>query len=431
MLIWELVIIGLLILLNGFFAMSELAIVSSRRIRLQQLVQSGRPGAASALKLADDPTGFLSTVQVGITLVGIFAGAYSGATLATPLAAYLTDKPYVGPHAESVAFGVVVVGITYFSLIIGELVPKRMALNNAEAIAATVAPIMRVLATVGAPVVWFLRISTNGLLAALGVRPGSEAAVTEEEVKSMIAEGTDAGVFHPTERTMIEGVLRLDDRTVRSVMVPRPDVVWLDADGPIEAALDRIVASGHSRFPVSHGRIDEVFGIVHAKDLLGQQHAGGALDLAAAIRSPLFVNESMHVLTLLERFKASPVHMAVVLDEHGGVEGIVTPVDILIAIAGDLPEDDDAPYAALRDDGSWLLDGRMIVDDVERTLGLSGMVDESNYTTLAGFVLFRLQHLPEVGEHFTWKDRRFEVVDLDGRRIDKVLVARSHGHDRT
>jgi len=423
MLIWELVIIGLLILLNGFFAMSELAIVSSRRARLQQLVQAGRPGAASALRLADDPTGFLSTVQIGITLVGIFAGAYSGATLATPLAEYLATYPVIGGRAETVAFAVVVVGITYFSLIIGELVPKRMALNNAEAIAVVVAPVMRLLSRIGAPVVWFLRISTNALLALLGVRPKSDAAVTEEEVKTMIAEGTDAGVFHPSERSMIEGVLRLDDRSVRSVMVPRPDVVWLDADGPAEAALDRIAESGHSRFPVSRGTIDEVFGIVHAKDLLHQRHAGGPTDLAAAARDPLFVNESMHVLTLLERFKSSPVHMAVVLDEHGGIEGIVTPVDILIAIAGDLPESEhDTPYATQRDDGSWLLDGRMVIDDVERTLDLDGMVDESSYTTLAGFMLDKMQHLPEVGENFAWKGWRFEVVDLDGRRIDKVLA---------
>lgn len=423
MLLWEIAVIGLLILLNGFFAMSELAIVSSRRARLQYLVQAGRPGAASALRLAEDPTGFLSTVQIGITLVGIFAGAYSGATLATPLAEYLRTLPALAPRADAVAFGIVVVGITYFSLIVGELVPKRIALNNAEGIAVIAAPPMRLLAVLGAPVVWFLRLSTNALLAVLRVKPSTEPTVTEEEVKTMIAEGTDAGVFLPAERSMIEGVLRLDDRSVRSVMVPRPDVVWLNAGDPADAILDRITGSGHSCFPVAQDTVDEVFGIVEAKHILKALHVDGGFDLQALATEPLFVNELMPVLTLLDRFKTSTVHMAVVLDEHGGFQGIVTPADILIAIAGDLPEGaQDEDDAVRREDGSWLLDGGMVMDDVERVLGIGGMVDEHHYTTLAGFVLHQLEHIPEVGERFDWKGWRFEVVDLDGRRIDKVLV---------
>lgn len=431
MLGFEISIIALLILLNGFFAMSELAVVSARRARLQQMAQAGSRGAQAALKLIEDPTGFLSTVQIGITLVGIFAGAYSGSTLAGPLAELLKPYPLLAPQAETLAFVLVVVCITYLSLIAGELVPKRIALNHAERIAALVAPVMLMVAKVGAPLVWFLRHSTELVLRLLGVRPKPESTVTEEEVKSLIAEGTDAGVFEPQEKRMIEGVLKLADRPARSIMVPRPDVTWLDLRDPAEIVLKDILESGHSRFPVNAGDRDEIIGIVHAKDLLDQQTRQGRIDLKAALRAPLFVTETMPVLKLLESFKSSTVHMAIVLDEHGGFEGIVTPTDILIAVAGDLPEDEEdrAPYAVQREDGSWLLDGRMPVDEAEKLLGASGMDESADYTTLAGFVLHRMGHLPEAGESFTWRDWRFEVVDMDGRRIDKLLAARLENPD--
>ncbi|MGE0748327.1 MAG: hemolysin family protein [Rhodospirillales bacterium] len=422
--ILEIAVVGLLILINGFFAMSELALVSSRRGRLQQLAQTGRRGAASALKLTGDPTGFLSTVQIGITVVGVFAGAYGGATLAARLAEVLKEIPPIAGSAESIAFVVVVVAITYLSLVVGELVPKRLALSRAEAIAATVAPAMTLLARAAAPVVWFLRVSTEAVLRLTGARSKPESTVTEEEVKTLIAEGTLAGIFEPAEREMIEGVLRIGDRAVRSIMVPRPEVVWLDIEDSIDAIHREIVDSGHSRFPVCRGDVDEIVGYVETKHLLQQQRRDGRIDLAAAALEPMYVSDQMPILRLLDRFKRAGVHLACVLDEHGSFEGIVTPTDILTAIAGDLPdrEDDEEPAAARRDDGSWLLDGRMPIDAAERVLAVTGMGDGGDFHTLAGFVLDNLGHLPEPGESFVWRDWRFEVVDMDGRRIDKILA---------
>lgn len=425
MILWQLLVIALLLLLNGFFAMSELAIVSARRVRLKQMAKAGSRGAAAALRLMDDPVKFLSTVQVGITMVGIVAGAYSGATLADPLAHYLQNIPFIGDHARTVALGTVVVAVTYFSLVIGELVPKRIALNHAEAIAVAVAPFMRVLASAGAPIVWFLRASTQAVMALFRLKPAAESVVTEEEVKALIAEGASAGVFHPQEREMIEGVLRIGDRSVRSIMVPRQAVVWLDVGESPEEVFATIAESGHSRYPVARGDIEQVIGVAHTKDLLEQLHRRGTIDVAAVAVEPPFVVDRMPVLRLLERFKSSPVHMAMVVDEHGSFEGVVTPTDILTAIAGDLPqsEEEGEPQAVQRDDGSWLVDGLMPVDDVERTLGIRGMSEEGDFNTIAGFVLHQLGRLPVAGEHFDWRGWRFEVVDLDGRRIDKILAA--------
>lgn len=422
---FDLAIVGLLVLLNGFFAMSELAVVSSRRARLQHMAAQGHRGAVRALRLVDDPTSFLSTVQVGITLVGIFAGAYSGSTLAGPLADVIRAIPGIGTAADNIAFAVVVVSITYLSLIAGELVPKRIALNNAEGIAIFVAPFLEGLARVGSPIVWFLRISTEGMLRILRVRPKPESTVTEEEVKSMIAEGTASGVFDPAETAMINSVLRIADLTVRSIMVPRPDVVWLDVDDPAETVLKEIRASSHSRYPVSKGTIDEVVGIIHTKDLLLQQHDSADFDMAAALREPTYVHSSMGILDLLERFKSSPVHMVIVLDEHGTIEGIATPTDILIAIAGDIADAAEAePDAVQRQDGSWLLSGRTPIHQVEELFALPDMREGSNFTTIAGFVLHHLGHIPEIAESFEWRGWRFEVLDLDGRRVDKILASR-------
>jgi putative hemolysin len=421
---WELLVLALLILTNGFFAMAELALVSSRRIRVQEMAKTGKRGAKAALSLIDDPVGFLSTVQVGITLVGIIAGAYSGATFAEPLAEYLRAVTPITTYADEIAFAVVVVSVTYFSLVIGELVPKRIALNHAEAIACAVAPLMNLLAIVGAPFVWFLRGSTHAVMALLRLRPAAESAVTEEEVKALIAEGASSGVFQPAEQELIEGVLRMGDRAVRSIMVPRTAVVWLDVDDTAEEIFATIGESGHSRYPVARGDIEDVIGVAHTKDLLEQQRKTGTINLIVAAREAPYVVDRMPVLRLLERFKTSTVHMAFVVDEHGSFEGIVTPTDILTAIAGDLPqgEEEEAPEAVQREDGSWLLDGLMSVDDVEKALGLEGMAEEGDFNTVAGFVLHQLGHLPTAGEHFDWKGWRFEVVDLDGRRIDKIMV---------
>ena len=421
--IWELLVIAFLILLNGFFAMSELAVVSSRRARLEQLAEQQGRGARTARRLLDEPTRVLSTVQVGITLVGVLAGAYSGATIAEPLGDALF--PSMGRSAYPFSVAVVVVGITYLSLIVGELVPKRIALNDPERLAAAVAPFMRALSSAGAPVVWLLRVSTEGLLKLLSVPEKPESTVTEEEVKSLIAEGARTGVFHIAERDMIDGVLRLADRSVRSVMTPRVEIVWVDLDDPVETIRSEIAASGHSRFPAGRRGLEEIEGVVHTKDLLDQMARTGTFDIATSIREPLVVHEGTPVLRLLEMFRENPVHMAVVVDEYGVVEGIVTPTDILTAIAGDLPEEpgDIEQEAVQREDGSWLMDGMIGIHEAERLLERRSMRGEEDFETLAGFVLARFGQIPQVGDSFLWEGLRFEIVDMDGRRIDRILVA--------
>jgi putative hemolysin len=415
------VVIGLM-LLNGFFAMSELAVVSSRRGRVAQMAESGNAGAAAALKLIDDPTRFLSTVQVGITFVGIFAGAYSGATFAEPLAEVLA--PALGGWASTASVVIVVTLVTYVSLIVGELVPKRIALNNAELISSRVARFLQALAMLGAPIVWLLRISTETVIRLLGLPKTPDSTVSEEEVKSLIAEGARTGVFHAAERDMIDGVLRLADRAVRSIMTPRLDVFWIDLDDPAETIQKEISESGHSRFPAGRQSLEEFDGVVHAKDLLDQMAHGRPLDIAAALRKPLVVHEALPVLRLLEMFRGSPVHMAIVVDEYGAVEGLVTPTDILMAIAGDLPEDHDegGSSAVRREDGSWLLDGLLTIDEVERLLEQTNMRGDADYETLAGFVLTNFGSIPKVGDHFNWRGLRFEIVDMDGNRIDRIIV---------
>jgi len=424
----DLLIIAVLIALNAFFALSEIAVVSSRPARLQSMASENVRGAAGALRLAEDPTGFLSAVQIGITLVALLAGAFGEAQLAAPLREALTSAfPQLGRSADTISTVVVVFGLAYFSLICGELVPKRLALTNPERVACLVSGPVGLIARIAHPIVWVLRLSTETVLRILGKQTNDERGVTEEEVKTLIAEGTEAGIFHQAERDMIEGVIRVADRSVRSIMVARPDVIWLDVADPPEDISATILGSGHTRFPVSRGDIDAVLGIVHAKDLLNQIHPGQPIDLMLVLREPLFVDERMPILRMLDRFKTSNVHMAIVLDEYGSFQGVVTPMDILAAIAGDLPEraEDEEPDAVQRDDGSWLIDGSAAIDVAERTLGLKGMSKNEDYATIAGFMLHHLGHIPVPGEHFTHEGWRFEVIDLDGRRIDKVLVARA------
>lgn len=421
---WELLVIAVLILLNGFFAMSELAVMSSRRARLEQMADEHVRGARAALLLLEEPTRFLSTVQVGITLVGVFAGAFSGATLAGPLSELFGDG--LGTYAYPVALAVVVVSITYLSLVVGELVPKRIAFNEPERIASLVAPLMAGLSVAGGPVVWLLGVSTSALVGLLRIPEQRESTVTEEEVKRMIAEGTRTGVFHAAERDMIEGVLRLADRSVRSVMTPRVEVDWVDLDDAPETIREEIAASGHSRYPAGRKGLDEIEGIVHTKHLLDQMARTGRFDVVESVRQPLVVHEATPVLRLLEMFRENPVHMAVVVDEYGVLEGIVTPTDILTAIAGELPEDLtdlQEESAVQRGDGSWLMDGMIGIHEAERLLERKDMRGDEDFETLAGFVLHHLGHIPQTGEQFEWAGLRFEIVDMDGRRIDRVLVA--------
>jgi putative hemolysin len=423
----HLLVLTLLIALNGFLVLAELAIVSSRPARLNALLAEGRRGAAAAIALNADTARFLPPVQIGITVISILLGVYSERALSPALSVELKGVALIGAHAETAASAIIVCGISYLSLVIGELAPKRIALENRERIACSVAPVMAALALVASPLAALLRWSTSAVLRLIRPALVAEPDVTEEEVKSMIAEGTEAGVFEKAEQNIIERVLDVADRSVRSIMVPRPDIIWLDLNQSVEDVFVEIAKSGHSRFPVSRGDVNETIGIVHTKTLLEQLHGGGAINLEAAVTTPLYVHESTRVLDLLEMFKRSLVHMAIVLDEHGSVQGIVTPTDILSGLAGELPEEeaDIEPSAVRRENGSWLLDAQMPVFEVERVLGISGLgVDDAEYTTLAGFVLAQLGHIPVAGESFGWRSWRFEVVDLDGRRIDKVLASR-------
>ena len=430
----ELVVILMLLVINGVFAMSEIAVVTSRKIRLEQRAGDGDKGAAAALALAREPAQFLSTVQVGITLVGVLAGAFGGATLSEKLAPVIADVPTLAPYADTLAFAIVVGAITYLSLIVGELVPKRIALGAPERIAIAVARPMRAISRITAPLVKVLTGSTNLMLRLLGVRPHAEAGLTEQEIRAVLEQGAEAGVVHATEHEMVESVFRLGDRTARALMTPRPDVEWLDLadDGPDAGAQLSAELREARRSPllVCDGDLDHVVGFVHAEDLLARSLGGEALDHAAiraAVRPPLFVPASMPVLQLVESLRASRRHAAVLLDEYGGTTGIVTLHDVLEAIVGDLPrseEEVEEPAIVRRADGSWLVEGGMPVEDIAAELDLDLRDDggPADYQTLAGFVLARLGRVPVAGDGFAWHGRRFEVVDMDGRRVDKVLI---------
>jgi putative hemolysin len=417
-------ILFLLLLINGFFAMAELAILSARRARLRQMVDDKMRGARQALDLAEDPTSFLSIVQVGVTLNSVLVGAFSGATLAGPLAEGLRGILWLEPFANALALGLTVIGVTYLNLVIGELLPKRLGLAYAESIAVRVSRIMHFLARLAAPVVWLLRVSTDGLLKLLRLDNPRPVCVTEEEVKDLIAEGTESGVFKPAEKKMIEGVMRLADRTVRTIMTPRIDMVWLEYGDTQEEHARAIHASRYSRFPVARGDLEEVFGIVHAKDLLNSMFEGNPMNVEGIMRPPLIVPDSTPVVRLLEQFRQSRQHLAIVIDEYGSVEGIVTLTDIMEAITGVLPEagQERIEKPAQRDDGSWLVDGMMPIDEVETLIGVKNLRDGGEFHTIAGFVIDKLGRIPAASDHFFWNNVRFEVVDMDGRRVDKVLI---------
>lgn len=417
-------IIFLLILLNGFFAMSELAVVSARKGRLQALADEGRRGARVALQLAEDPGRFLSAVQIGISLVGVLAGAFGGATLAGPLGERLAAFPGVDRFAEEIAFAVVVGVITYVTLIAGELVPKRLALGHAEPIACFVAPTMRLVGRVAAPLVSMLDFSTRLVLRLLGTRREPASTVSDEEIRLLVSEAAQAGVVEHAEQEMISGVMRLADRPVEGIMTPRPDIEWVDVNDEPAEQHRQLRTTSYSRLLFCDGDIDEVIGIVQAKDLLDRALAGEPVDLKAAMREPPAVPESMGALKALELLKRSPVHMALVVDEYGSLMGIVTTTDVLKVIAGGFIEHGEYPggHATQRPDGSWLLDGGMPLDELRERLELRRLVADEGYHTLAGWLLGEFDHLPKEGECLSYEGWRFEVVDMDGYRIDKVLA---------
>ncbi|MGB9800885.1 MAG: hemolysin family protein [Thermanaerothrix sp.] len=426
--ILEILIILLLILINGFFAMSEMALVSARKVRLQQQAEEGEKGAKTALALTESPNQFLSTIQIGITLIGILAGALGGATLSGDLARWLAQWPALAPYSQALALAIVVLLTTYFSLVLGELVPKRLALYYPEKIATAVARPMVALSRLTAPLVKLLSASTEVGLRLLGVRPAPEPEFTEEDIRGLIEQGTQEGIFESSEQRMVEGVFRLGDRTVDAIMTPRTEIEWLDLDESPQEIVQQVLNSRHTRFPVARGDLDNVLGVISARDVLTQFLRGGEFDLQPWLKPPLFVPDSMTVLKVLEALRGARVSLALVIDEYGGVLGMVTHYDVLEAIVGELGEagESEEPLLVQREDGSWLMDGLLPIDRFKEVFNLESLPDEERvgYQTLAGFILSQLGAIPTAGQTFEWNGLRFEVVDMDGRRIDKVLVSR-------
>ncbi len=427
----EILIIFVLIVANGLFAMSEIAIVSARKARLKQLSNEGNLKARTALQLATDPADFLSSVQIGITLVGILAGAYGGATLARQLQEALQTIPWLAGSAEVVSMGIVVMGITYLSLVLGELVPKRLALNQPERLASLVAPPMQILARLTRPFVRFLSLSTNAMLGLLRVRPSAEPPVTEEEIKILIDQGAELGMFDRTERDMLRNVFRLADRRASTIMTPRTDIVWLDINEQEEELHQKISSASHSRFPVCDGSLDNLLGFVRTKDVLATSLKEGKVNLRVSLLTPVFVPESATVFKVLEQMRNARKHIVFVVDEYGSITGIVSVNDVLESIVGDLPTIEiplEQPIVQ-RSDGSWLVDAAIPIDEFKEYFRLSRLPGEESghFQTLAGFVMMMLGKIPKPADHFAWAELRFEVVDMDGQRIDKVLVNRDTG----
>lgn len=422
----EILIVFLLILANGVFAMSEMAIVSSRKARLQQLANQGNKKAKVALDLANSPNRFLSTVQVGITLIGILAGAFGGAAISARLETQLKQIPVLAPYSSSLSFTVVVIIITYLSLIVGELVPKRLALNSPESIATSVSIPMRWLSKMSSPIVNLLGMSTEMILKLLGSQVSTEPEVTEEEIKILIEQGTRSGIVEEAEQSIVGRVFELGDRQVRTLMTPRPEIFWIDIDDPVEENRQSISQSSFTRILVCQEDLDHVLGFIKVTDLLTRSLSGQPLDLTVNLRRPLFVPETTSVLKILELFKQGETHFALVVDEYGVIQGLVTLNDILLELVGDIPSWDnpEEPQKIQREDGSWLLDGMLSVEEFFELFDLENLLEESegNYHTVGGFVITHLGRIPASADHFEWQNLRIEVMDMDGNRVDKVLV---------
>jgi putative hemolysin len=421
----ESLLLLLLILANGIFAGAEIAVVSASRTRLEQLAGRGSRGARAALRLAGSPNDFLSTVQIGITLIGILSGAVGGATLAQRLEQRLRQVEVLIPWSEALAVGLVVGAITYLSLVIGELVPKRIALGQPERFAAVVAIPMRRLSRLTAPLVRLLGLSTEGVLHLLGVRATDQPEITEEEIRALLRRGAESGVVEEVEQEMMERIFRLGDRSVRGIMTPRTEITWLDLDAPLEENLRKVMESPHTRFPVGRGSIDDCVGILRGNRLLRARLLGDPVDLESLLQPPLYVTESVRGMKVIERFRESGLHTALILDEYGGIEGLVTLNDVMEAIVGDLPTPDELedPMIIRREDGSWLLDGLLDLGEFKQLVGRAeAALEAGGFETLGGFVMHRLGRIPRAGEHLEWSGLRLEVVDMDGKRVDKILV---------
>jgi putative hemolysin len=422
----QLLIILVLVLFNGVLAMSEIAIVSARRARLQAQADEGSKGAQVAINLAEDPNRFLSTVQIGITLVGIFAGAFGGTTLGRQLGGWLEGvAPAIAAYSEPIGVGLVVLFTTYLSLVLGELVPKRLGIEYPEQVAAAIATPMNRLSAITAPLVWFLSLSTNTVLRIVGINPNTEPSITDDEVVNIVKEGQDEGIFDPYEAEMVRGVLELDEVQVGAIMTPRPDIRYLDVNDEIEVLEQQITGSPHSFYPIIDREVDNVVGIIKAKDLLIPLIEDQQIDLNRVMRPPLFIPTVTAASRALQIFKSSGTHVALVIGEHGGIEGLLTINDVLEEIVGDIDADDDQ-QAVQREDGSWSLDGQIELNRLESVLPEVLQLPEKEigrYRTLAGFIMARLHRIPKIGSTFDYEGLHFEVLDMDGARIDRVLVS--------
>jgi putative hemolysin len=422
-LMFEIGLIVLLVIANGIFSMSEIAVVSSRKARLDRMAQTSRRSAL-ALRLAENPDRFLSTIQIGITAIGIFAGAYGGATIARQLEVYINEFPRLAPYSGAIGVAVVVAGITYLSLVLGELVPKRIALNSPERIATIVAAPMHFLSRLGAPAVSLLSVSTRAVLTLLRAKPSVEPSVTEEELRLMLRQAAQSGTIPAREREIVERVFRLGDRRVNAMMTPRVDIEWLDIGKPVEELREIARSSSHSRLPVCEGEVEKVVGILAVRDLWADPRA--SQDVRQILQPPLFVPENTPAFDLLEQFRRSRNHAAVAVNEFGGVVGFVTPTDILEALVGDLPDPQDSyvPCFVQRDDGSWSIDAAADVEEVRSILDIGVLKGQKQhaYQTIAGYVIDRLGHIPQIGESIEAGGYRFEIIDMDGMRVDRLVA---------
>lgn len=418
-----------LIFLNALFAMSEMALTASRKARLQVMVETGDAGARAAMDLHDDPTRFLSVVQIGITSIGVLNGIVGDAAFSAPFAAWLHQTFQIQDAAANItATAMVVVVITFVTIIFGELVPKRLGQMYPEPVARLVARPMQWLAVIARPFVKLLAFCTEGTLKLLGIRGGPSRSVTEEEIAAQLEEGLDAGVIEAQEHQMVRNVFRLDDRQVGSMMIPRAEIAWIDVDAPQADVMALIAEHGHTRYPVCRGGLDDVLGVLGAHSLLGPLARGERLELAGLLQPPVFVPETLSGMELLEHFRLSGAQLVFVVDEYGAVQGVISERDVLEAITGEFgaPTDDDA-WAVQREDGSWLMDGLIPVPELKDRLELKELPDEERgrYNTLAGMIMLLLGRLPKTTDAVSWQGWRFEVVDLDGKRVDKVLVSRT------
>jgi len=412
-------IIFFLILLNGLFALSETAILASRHARLQQRANEGDANALKALNLAERPNRFLPTVQVGITLIGVLTGAVGGAVFADSLAAQMDKIPVLVPYSHSASLAIVVILITFFSMLVGELVPKRLALHDAEKVASRIAGFMIFISTLFSPVVWVLEKSSDLVLRLLGAKPSEEPPVTEEELLVQLDQGTQAGVFKEAEQEMVEGVFSLSDQRVNGLMTPRNEIVWLDVNDSVEEIIRKVRESPFSRFPVAEDSLDSILGVIKAKELLLAEIQTGN-DLRQIVRPAVHIPETAFGSHALEMFRESQRELMLVVDEFGVVQGLVTLADILEEIVGSM--EGGPPQATQRKDGSWLLDGMLPTDEFKEIFNLRHLPDEEEYETLGGFVMLQLGRIPQPADQFEWSGLCFEVVDMDDKRVDKVLV---------